>query len=192
MKKIKESASKESKESKAPKAPKESKAPKEQKASKAKKIAEKVEVAVELREIPEVEAMLTKQLSEKAMEGTQELLAEAFADLHDSRLLQSAYLFLNETGLTVKIVEKALDEAKALVEAGTASKIITCWIEHKGVMVSCKDVYRIANLAIGYKMTNKDFTTHDAIDELRFFVPICWGTPAKPTENIHHVRTIVE
>jgi hypothetical protein len=174
------------------KAPKTSKQPKAEKAPKAPKVERlkkpltaDIELYVELKDVPSLEKLLTNDPAKR--EKVMELMTEAFTDRKDQTVLKQLYLALNE-GLTEKLVLKAIEKAHALEKK---SKIRTCYIEHNGEMVSVKDVYRIACADLGYDLTNKDFTTWDAIDELRFFVEVNWMPEGADKEHYYHDRTIL-
>jgi len=174
---------------KAPKGPKTPKTPKTEKAPKLERLKKPltadIELYVELKDVPSLEKLLTNDPVKR--ERVMELMTEAFTNRKDQTVLKQLYLALNE-GLTEKLVLKAIQKAHALEKK---SKIRTCYIEHNGEMVSVKDVYRIACADLGYDLTNKDFTTWDAIDELRFFVEVNWMPDGADKEHYYHDRTVL-
>lgn len=150
-----------------------------------KPLTEAVDLFVEFKELPELEKLLTK--SPKVREKVMAIMVEAFTDQKDQRCLAKLYETLND-GLTDKIVSKAIEMASKME---SKSKIRTCYIDYKGAMVSVKDVYRIANALLGFDISNKDFTTWDAINELKFFVKINWMPDGKDAAHVQHDLTII-
>jgi hypothetical protein len=174
----------ETKEFKMKKASSKKVAPKKEKVVKS--LSSKVDLFVEFKDLPELEKLLTN--NPKTRDKVMDIMIGAFTDQKDQRCLVGLYQTLNE-GLSDKIVQKSILAASKLE---MKSKIRTCYIDLKGEKVSVKDVYRIACGYLGIEISNKDFTTWDAINELKFFVAINWMPNGKDETHVQHDLTIIE